>query len=98
MDKNLILLIAYGAYLVFMSLVSIVLYGKDKSNAQGGKGRIQEKTLLWVVCLGGAFGGFVGRILFHHKTNKIYFSFVIYLSMLLQVLVLGLLIYFVIKK
>lgn len=97
MDKNLILLLAYGAYLVFMSLVAIVLYGKDKSNAQGGKGRIKEKTLLWVVCLGGAFGGSLGRILFHHKTNKIYFSIVITLSLFLQIALLGVLIYFVVR-
>lgn len=94
--KNLIILLAYVIYLVFMSLVSIILYGKDKKMAQnnGNAVRIKEKTLLWVVCFGGAIGGFIGRLLFHHKTNKGYFSFTIYLSLLLQIAILGLFVFF----
>lgn len=99
MDKNLVLLIAYIIYLVFMSLLAIFLYGKDKSMAKKNNSavRIKEKTLLWVACLGGGLGAMVGRLLFHHKTDKIYFSMIIYLSVLLQVAVLGLLVYFVLR-
>ena len=95
-DKNLIVLLAYIAYIVLMSLCAFFLYGKDKKMAQnnGNAVRIKEKTLLWVVCFGGAIGGFFGRIIFHHKTDKKYFSFTIYLSILLQVAILGLLIFF----
>ena len=94
MDKNLIILLAYVGYLVLMSLVTFFLYGKDKKMAQKNNSavRIKEKTLLSAVCLGGAVGGFLGRIIFHHKTDKIYFSFIIYLSLLLQAAALGILV------
>ena len=100
MDKNLIILLAYIGYLVVMSLLAFFLYGKDKKMAQKNHSevRIKEKTLLWFACLGGAVGSFLGRILFHHKTDKKYFSLVIYLSILLQAAVLGVLVYFVFKK
>lgn len=88
MNYHWIVLIVYAVYLVIMSLVTLVLFKKDKAIATGGiNERIKEKTLLEGVVLGGAIGGFVGRILFHHKTNKIYFSITIYLSLLLQVAV-----------
>ena len=85
-DKNLIVLIAYAGYLVLMSLFAFFLYGKDKRMAQKNNSavRIKEKTLLWVVCFGGAVGGFLGRIAARHKTNKSYFTFTILLSLFLQ--------------
>lgn len=86
------LLIAYIAYLVIMSLITMALYFKDKKMAvkNGNEVRIKERTLLGLVCFGGAIGGFLGRILAHHKTNKGYFSFTIYVSLLLQLAVLAL--------
>ena len=50
----------------------------------GGPVRIKEKTLLGSCVFGGAVGGFLGRIVAHHKTNKKYFSFTIYVSLLLE--------------
>ena len=86
MTYNQIILTVYLAYLVIMSLVALVLYNKDKKIAKTGKGmRIQEKTLLSVGVLGGAIGSLFGRIMAHHKTDKSYFSIVIYFSLLLQV-------------
>lgn len=89
-----ILLLAYIAFIVFMSFVTFFLFVKDKKMAQknGGPNRIKEKTLLGAVTCGGALGGFIGRIIAHHKTDKSYFSFTIYLSLLLQAGVLVLLI------
>lgn len=86
------LLIAYIAYLIIMSLITMALYFKDKKTAvkNGNEVRIKERTLLGLVCFGGAIGGFLGRILAHHKTNKGYFSFTIYVSLLLQLAVLAL--------
>lgn len=95
MEYKQIILIAYACYLAFMSLVTLMLFIKDKKMAtkNSGPNRIKEKTLLGAVALGGAVGGFIGRILAHHKTNKLYFSFTIYLSILLQLGVLGFMIY-----
>lgn len=84
------ILIIYVAYLVIMSLAALVLFQKDKKMAiKNTEVRIKEKTLLAVSVFGGAIGAFFGRIIAHHKTNKIYFSLVIYLSVLLQLVVLG---------
>jgi len=99
MKYELIILIAYCAVLVFMSLITFCLFGKDKKMAQGGGGpkRIKEKILLGFCALGGAFGGFLGRLKFRHKTEKSYFSFTIYLGMLVQVVTLGLLLFVAFK-
>ena len=86
------LLIIYAAYLIIMSIVTMSFFFKDKKMAvnNGNEVRIKEKTLLGLVCFGGALGGFLGRILAHHKTNKSYFSITIYFSLLLQLAVLAL--------
>ena len=90
MTYNQIILIVFAGYTVLMSFISFGLFLKDKKMAQKGGGpvRIKEKTLLGSVAFGGAFGGFLGRLVAHHKTEKKYFSFTIYLSMLLEVLTL----------
>lgn len=79
--------IAYLAVLIVMSLFAFLLFGKDKKMAQNGGGpkRIKEKILLGICALGGAIGGSLGRIVFHHKTDKSYFSFTIYVGILVQV-------------
>ncbi len=92
-----IILIVYAIYLVFMSVVSFFLFGNDKKKAENGKDRTKEKTLLFSAVYGGAIGAFIGRIVFHHKTDKKYFSIVIALSLLFQLVVLGALIYLFIK-
>ena len=96
MSLEKIVLIVYVGILVFMSLIALMLYAKDKSMAKknGGPKRIKESTLLGVSVFGGAVGAFLGRILFHHKTDKGYFSITIYFSLLLEIAMLGLLIYF----
>ncbi len=89
MKYELIILIAYCAVVLFMSFITFCLFGKDKKMAVngGGANRIKEKILLGACALGGALGGFLGRIKFHHKTDKKYFSFTIYLGLLVQVAV-----------
>ncbi len=94
MTFNKILLIIYVIWILLVSIITLILYAKDKKMAtkNSGPNRIKEKTLLSTTCLGGAFGAFIARILFRHKTNKIYFSIVIYLSLFLQAAGLGFLI------
>lgn len=80
--------IFYCIYLAIMSLFSFFLFSKDKKLAKNGLERIKEKTLLLSSCFGGAIGSFLGRIIFRHKTDKIYFSIVIIYSLILQIIVL----------
>lgn len=95
MSFEKILLIVYLAIIVFMSLVAIMLYGKDKKMAikNSGPNRIKESKLLAVSAFGGAIGAFIGRIIFHHKTDKTYFSITIYFGLLLQIALAVYLIY-----
>ena len=91
MSNNMILLIAYVGLIVIMSLIAIVAYASDKNKAIKGKERTKEKTLLFYAVFFGALGSLIGRILAHHKTDKIYFSIIIWFSLFLQALTLVLL-------
>ena len=94
MTYEKIIVIVFCSWLVLMSLIAIVLYGKDKKLAIKNKTRIKEKTLLGVTAIGGGLGAFVARLMFRHKTDKMYFSLTIYFSMLMEALTLGTLLYF----
>ena len=72
-------------YLIFISFITFFIFGIDKSKAKNNKERIKEKTLLFYTAFGGALGAFIGRIIFRHKTDKIYFSMTIYFSLLLEI-------------
>jgi len=87
MSYEKIIFIVYLAILAFISVFTFFLYGYDKHLAKknGGPNRIKECYLLGLSAFGGALGAFIGRILFHHKTDKLYFSITIYLSILVEV-------------
>ena len=87
--EKYILLICYLALTLIMSIASFALFNKDKNIAKKGNGqmRIKEKTLLLSAVLNGAVGALVGRVVAHHKTDKVYFSITIYLALLCQVAV-----------
>ncbi|MBP5342730.1 DUF1294 domain-containing protein [bacterium] len=67
-------------------------YFRDKKLAVKQKERTKEKTLLFYAVFFGALGALLGRILAHHKTDKVYFSIVIYFSLLTQAATLALLV------
>ena len=81
---SVIYLIIYLGLTVLFSLIALVAYFRDKKLAVKGKERTKEKTLLFLAVFFGSVGAFLGRILAHHKTDKKYFSMVIYFSMLMQ--------------
>lgn len=91
MRTSLIVLIAYAIWLCLVSLLSFMLFAKDKSMAKknGNAVRIKEKTLLSVTAMGGAIGSFIGRIVCHHKTDKSYFSLTIYTSLIAELAALA---------
>jgi len=84
MEKYFILII-YISYLLLVSIFTFFVYGIDKSKAKKGKTRIKESTLLLLGSIGGAIGSFIGRIIFHHKTDKKYFSISVIFSLLLEI-------------
>ena len=64
-----IVLIAYGAYLLLLSLITFIAYHYDKEKAIKGSYRTKEKTLLLLSFFGGAFGGYPAMLIFRHKTK-----------------------------
>lgn len=72
LDKYLTYIIA--VYIIFINLVSILLFKRDKSLARKGKMRIPEKTLFLSAILGGGPGAVLGMHLFSHKTKKVAFQ------------------------
>ncbi|MBR5145900.1 MAG: DUF1294 domain-containing protein [Clostridia bacterium] len=66
MDLKLVLF----AWLVFVNLFAVIIYGIDKRRAIKGKWRISESTLLLVALIGGGLGALAGMKLFRHKTQK----------------------------
>lgn len=84
----LILLIVYGAELAVMSLITFILFLRDKKLAKAGNIRIKEKALLGATAFGGGLGALVGSNVARHKTDKAYFSVVIYSSAILQLALL----------
>jgi len=55
------------------SLADFVVMAADKGRAQKHKRRISEKTLLLLGLFGGAWGGWLGMLVFRHKTKHLYF-------------------------
>ena len=69
MPMRQFVLLAYGTYLILISLIAFIAYYDDKRKAKMGAYRTKEKTLLLLSFLGGAFGGFPAMLIFHHKTK-----------------------------
>ena len=90
-----IVLIAYGAYLILLSIITFIAYGADKKKAKDGKYRTKEKTLLLLSFFGGAFGGYPAMLIFRHKTKgeHWYFTAVNLLGLAIHITALILLIF-----
>ncbi len=67
------LYIIFAIYLGFVNLISLFLYGIDKSKAKRRKWRIKEAVLLGFGFFGGAVGALLGMVIFRHKTKHWYF-------------------------
>jgi uncharacterized membrane protein YsdA (DUF1294 family) len=60
--------------MIFINLVSLLLFRTDKQLARKRKRRIAEKTLFLSAILGGGPGAVLGMHLFSHKTKKAAFQ------------------------
>jgi uncharacterized membrane protein YsdA (DUF1294 family) len=75
----------YWIWLAALSIITFVLYGLDKARSKRkGAWRIPEMTLHVLALAGGFLGGWAGRLLFHHKTKKGIFAFVLLISTLIH--------------
>ena len=70
------------------SIISYVLYALDKSAAIGQRRRIAERTLLlWGLC-GGWPGAWLAQQTLRHKTRKLPFVLLFWLSVILNLAIL----------
>lgn len=74
----------YLAWLLIMSLITFVFYGWDKRSARLDRQRIPESRLHLYAALGGWPGAIAGRNFFRHKTQKIGFTFITALIVLVH--------------
>lgn len=64
-------------YYLIVNAIAFLIYGIDKLKAKADAWRIPEKTLILLAVIGGAFGAFLGMKVFHHKTRKPLFKFLV---------------------
>jgi len=74
-------------YLLLVNFFTLVGFGWDKRLSQRRLNRIPERTLWWLIILGGSLGGWVGMHFFRHKTRHLQFRWGIPALLLAQVVV-----------
>jgi uncharacterized membrane protein YsdA (DUF1294 family) len=70
----------FWIWLLTLSIVTFIAYGYDKAQAKGGGSRIPEIVLHGLALAGGFLGGWLGRVVFRHKTQKASFTVVLLIS------------------
>ena len=75
--------------LIAVNVIAFALFGIDKAQAEAGRWRVRERTLLLWALIGGTPGAYAGRALFRHKTRKARFSENLHAVAALQVVVLA---------
>ena len=91
MDTKTIILIAVGAFLLIMNIISFSMMATDKKRAQKDKThshpetRIPEKSLFLATALFGGVGGCLGMYILRHKTKHWYFALFFPLMMIIQI-------------
>lgn len=94
MELNAVLLAitAVAAYILIISIVSVVVTIKDKACAKNGKWRVPEKTLFILSALGGSVAMYITMKAIRHKTQHKRFMIGIPLIMVAQAAIITLLI------
>jgi uncharacterized membrane protein YsdA (DUF1294 family) len=80
----------YWIWLSIASVITFFLYGYDKTQSKNGGWRVPERVLHWLALSGGFLGGWAGRSVFRHKTQKGFFTFVLTVSTVIH---LGLIVF-----
>ena len=75
-------------YLFVINTITFIMFGVDKWKAVHGKWRIRIITLLVLAFIGGSVGGLIAMHVFHHKTQKSYYTFGLPMMLLAQVVLI----------
>ncbi|MGU9939202.1 DUF1294 domain-containing protein [Empedobacter brevis] len=70
--------------LLFINVLSFILFKIDKRNSIIGRRRISELTLCFVTLIGGTLGSIASMQIYHHKTKKTSFIAKILIIIALQ--------------
>jgi uncharacterized membrane protein YsdA (DUF1294 family) len=74
-------------YLIWLAVASgatFLLYGFDKAQSKMDGWRVPEIILHGLALLGGFPGGWAGRSIFRHKTQKGFFTFILVVSTIIH--------------
>jgi uncharacterized membrane protein YsdA (DUF1294 family) len=74
----------YLIWLAVASVITFLVYGIDKAQAKMGACRVPQVALHVLSLVGGFPGGWAGRSIFRHKTQKGFFVFVLTISTLIH--------------
>ena len=75
-------------YLIFINVVTFLVYGIDKWKAKQGSWRISEATLLILAVIGGSIGALLGMKVWQHKTMHKKFKYGVPLILLAHIALL----------
>jgi len=76
-------------YLVFINVLTFLLYGIDKWKAKRARWRIPESVLLGLAAIGGSVGAWLGMRVWHHKTRHKKFRYGVPAILVAQIVLLG---------
>ena len=88
MNRQTVVVIAL-AVIAVMNLVSFALMGIDKRRARRGVWRISARALFLTTACFGGLGGVLGMKVFHHKTQHWYFKVFFPVLLFVQVVILA---------
>ena len=94
---TVVLIKIFTVLVTSLSLVSFVLYGWDKRQARLKRWRISEATFHWLSVLGGWPGAILGQKTFRHKTQKTKFRIWFWLAVTVNLIAMGLLLWWAIE-
>ncbi len=77
------------ALIILWNVLVFLLYGLDKIKAKNKMLRIPESILLLFSFLFGGIGAMFGMVIFNHKTSKMKFRVLVPISVVLNILFLG---------
>ena len=80
---------SFAVWFLLINVLTVVIYGADKTAARKGMRRVPETTLLLYGVVGGWPGAILGQQLFRHKTQKQPFRTRFFISVALNVAALA---------
>lgn len=75
-------------YMIFVNVVTFLVYGVDKLKAKQSWWRISENTLIALALIGGSIGALLGMYLWRHKTQHKKFKYGVPVILVLQIVLI----------